>query len=557
MRVPQPWYKSAIVYAVDVEKYADGDGDGVGDFRGLTSRLDYLSWLGVSCVWILPFHPSPRRDNGYDVTDYFQVDPRLGTLEDFSDFVKRAGERGIRVMIDLVMDHTSDQHPWFQAARRSRSSRYRDYYVWADMPSADTACQGPVFPGEQDGVWTYDDVAGAYYYHRFYAFQPNLDLANEEVRRQVDRVMDYWLCFGVAGFRMDAVPIMLGLDDPRLRKPRDPHGVLRDLRALVQRRRPDAALLGEADVEAEQIVKYFGDDDELNMLFNFLLNNWLWLALAQERKEPLLRVLEQLPAATSAGQWVNFLRNLDELNLGWLSDEDRDFVLQRFSPDPATHIYGRGARGRLAPLLGGDRRRIELAFSLILTLPGTPMLPYGDEIGLGEDLSLPGREAARTIMQWSAGRNAGFSDAPRGRLVRKPASGDPFGFRKVNVEDERADAGSLLNAVRELLVARRDNEEFGLGSWHVLPTDTSAVLAHRCNWKDGIVLAVHNLCGNERRCELDLRDQQGRRLDDLLAAGQHTLDDGWFHLTLPPYGFRWFRVVGERLAGNRPCVYGR
>jgi maltose alpha-D-glucosyltransferase/alpha-amylase len=347
---------------------------------------------------------------------------------------------------------------------------------------------------------------------------------------------------------------MLGLGRPKPTAPRDPHGILQDVRMLVEQRRPGAALLGEADVEPEEVVKFFGDDDELSMLFNFLLNNWLWLALAEESKGPLIRVLEQLPSPPSTGQWVHFLRNLDELNLGWLDPCDRHLVLERFSPEPDTQIYGRGTRRRLAPLLAGDRRRIELAFSLLLTLPGTPMLTYGDEIGMGDDLSRPGRDAARLLMQWSTGRNGGFSDAPVKSLVRPPHADGPWGYRAVNAEAEMADESSLLNTVRQLVGKRRLAEEFGLGSWHILETGKGAVLAHRCNWREGVVLAVHNLSSKRQACTLDLRDQQGRRLDALHGAEDRALDDGFLGVDLPPFGFQWYRVVGERLGGNMGCT---
>lgn len=388
----EEWYKSAIFYAIDVEKFADGDGDGVGDFHGLLEHLDYIDQLGVTCVWLLPFYPSPRRDNGYDVTDYYSVDPRLGTLDDVVTFVRAAGERGIRVMVDLVMNHTSDEHPWFQAARRDRASRFRGYYTWTDSPDvlSPHSGHGSAFPGEEHSVWTFDETAGQFYYHPFYSFEPDLDFDNAEVVTEAHRVMDFWLSFGVAGFRMDAVPIMLGLDGPRVEQPRDPHGILRGFARLAAERRPGAVLLGEVDVDPGQLVKYFGDGDELNMLLNFLLNDSLFLALTTERSQPVLRALEQLPAPPPHCQWVNFLRNLDELNLGWLSAEDRETVCARLAPDEGMRIYARGIRRRLAPLLDGDRARLELAFSLLFSLPGSPLLTYGDEIGLGDDLSVPG-----------------------------------------------------------------------------------------------------------------------------------------------------------------------
>jgi maltose alpha-D-glucosyltransferase/alpha-amylase len=372
MKTKDRWYENATFYAIDMEAFADGNGDGIGDFAGLTDRLDYLEGLGVDCLWLLPFYLSPNRDNGYDVADYYGVDDRHGTLGEFVEFVREADRRGIRVIVDLVVNHTSDQHPWFQQARSDPDSEYRDYYVWREDPPDDPdPHRGPVFPGEEDAVWSYDEEAEAFYYHRFYHFQPDLNTANPDVREEIRKIMGFWLQLGVSGFRVDAATLMIdnkgGLESTKLE---DPHGVLKDMRHFVERR-----------------------GDEMNVLLNFLLDAYLVLALAEQEAEPIRKVLDLLPDPPAECQWANFLRNYDELNVGRLPPEDQQNVFEAFAPDEEMRIYGRGIRRRLASMLEGDRDRIELAYSLLFSLPGTPLLIYGDEIGMGDDLSLPGRGA--------------------------------------------------------------------------------------------------------------------------------------------------------------------
>ena len=535
------WYKNAVIYAVDIEKYADSDGDGVGDIRGLHDRLEYIATLGVTCLWLLPFHPSPRRDNGYDVVDYFGIDPRLGDIDDFQALVQRAGELGIRLMMDLVMAHTSDEHPWFRASRRDARSRYRGYYIWSDAPRTVPVGHSSAFPGEETTVWTYDAEAHSYYYHRFYAFQPQLDFGNPEVRREAYQVMDFWLAMGVAGFRVDAVPMMVG-PDPAVGGYRDTHGWLRELREAVTRQQPTAALLGEVDLATHQLVEYFGEGDEMNMLFDFFLNGYLWLALAIEDCEPLIKAMRQLPAGPRTCQWVNFLRNLDELNLGWLRPEDRERVYERFAPREEMRVYERGIRRRVAPMLR-DPRRAKLAWALMFSLPGTPMIVYGDELGLGEDLQAPGRDAVRPLMQWSSHRNGGFSSAAARALVRSPLDSGPFSYKRVNAEDQRGDPGSLLSFMTELIAVRRRCPEFALGEWHAFGTACRGVMAHHCIWKDGHVVAVHNLCGKPQEVEIDIRDHHVRQLLPLIGEGtERQVEEGVFSVGLDPYGFRWYRV---------------
>ncbi|WP_447978589.1 alpha-amylase family protein [Candidatus Nitrospira bockiana] len=533
------WYKNAVFYAVDVATFQDTNGDGVGDFPGLLSRLDYLADLGVNAVWLLPFYPSPVRDNGYDVTDYYRVHPRCGTLDDVIEVVHAAGERGIRIILDLVADHTSNEHPWFQAARRDRGSRFRRYYVWSDAPPPVPPERGPIFSGSESSVWTYDDLAAAYYYHRFYHFEPDLDPGNPEVRDEIKRVMDFWLSFGVSGFRLDAASHMI---EPKGEEPRpdQPHTILKDLRSALSQRRPDAVFLGESDVPAEQLRAFFGEGDELQLLYNFLLANHLFLAFARRRAEPLARVLRLLPPLPEAGQWVNFLRNLDELDLERLTDAEREEVYRAFAPEPTMRIFGRGVRRRLASMLG-DRRRVEGAFSLLFSLPGTPLLIYGDEIGMGEDLSLEGRNAVRTPMQWSAERHAGFTRAATPRLVRPVIEDGPFGYRRVNVVDQDKDPASLLNQVKRLIRIRHECPEWAWGDPEIVTTDEPAVFAHRVRWQRGELLAVHNLSDQVIRVTLDLGGPL-RRPVPLLVGGTEAVGDPARPIELEGYGYRWYRL---------------
>src|SRR5439155_13552532 len=405
----------------------------------------YLARLGVTCLWLHPIHPSPRRDDGYDVTDFYAVDPRLGTLGDFAELLHQADNRGIRVMLDMVVNHTSDQHPWFQSARRSSDSPYRDWYVWSDTEPPDRR-QGMVFPGEQAETWSYDRTAKAWYYHRFYDFQPDLNYANPAVREELKKIMSFWLQLGVSGFRIDAVPFVIELTEAGNLDPPKDFAFLTELRQHAQWRRGDAVLLAEANVEADQLVEYFGDaggsGNRLHMLLDFILNGQLMLALARQDPEPVVGALRGTPTLPAGGQWATFLRNHDEIDLSRLTAEQRAEVFAAFGPDRAMRLYDRGVRRRLAPMLGGDRRRLEMAYSLQFTLRGTPVLRYGEEIGMGEDLSLPGRQAIRTPMQWSSRRHAGFTRADE--PVRPVVSGGGYGYARVNVSEQRRHADSLL-----------------------------------------------------------------------------------------------------------------
>ncbi len=433
-----PWFTSSVIYGIDVRRFADGNGDGIGDFIGLRERVVYLSHLGIDCVWLSPFFRSPFADNGYDVSDYYSVDPALGTLDDFLNFLHAAGEHGIRVIIDLVANHTSSEHPWFQAARRDARCRFRDYYVWSASPPPVAPDNKTAFPGEESSVWTYDELAQAYYFHKFRHFQPDLNIANPAVRDELLRVVDYWLTLGVDGFRVDAAPFVIGETGIEHADPRDPHGFLREMRELVEGRRRDGLLLGEADLSPEKLRPYFGEG-KLDLLFNFVLSASFAASLARQKADLIGQALSIMPEPPPHRGWVNFLRNLDELNLDRLPEDIQQETFAAFAPDEEMRIYGRGIRRRLAPMLEGNQTRLELAFSLLLSSPGVPLVLYGDEIGMGEDPSRPGREPVRVPMQWSAGANAGFSTAQRARLIQPIVTDGPFAFKRINVEAQRED----------------------------------------------------------------------------------------------------------------------
>ncbi|PSP26719.1 trehalose synthase [Halobacteriales archaeon QH_2_65_14] len=550
---PEPWHKNAVIYALDVEAFNDSDGDGVGDFQGLIERLDYLNGLGVSALWLLPFYPTPNRDNGYDVTDYYGVDSRLGTLGDFVEFVEEADERGIRVLIDLVVNHTSDQHPWFQQARNDPDSKYRDYYVWVEEPPPPGPDEGSVFPGEveDDRIWSYDSEAGAYYYHRFYPFQPDLNTANPDVREEIYKIMKFWLQLGVDGFRVDAATLMIQPKHPEADELDDPHELLRSLKRHAVAQRGDTVLLAEADDEPGILQRYAGEDG-MDLLMNFVLNAHLIAALATGRADPLADGLERLPDL-EAGQWANFLRNYDELNIGRLPGDLQEQVFELFAPDPDMRIYGRGIRRRLAPMLDGDRDRLKLAFSLLFSMPGTPLLLYGDEIGMGDEPALPGRQPVRTPMQWSDERNAGFSTAREEDLTAPVISGGKFGYERVNVASQRSDGESLLNWLQRLISTRRENHEIGHGDVHVVETGHENVFAHRYDGENTTILCAHNLSKESVTTGIDVDLAPSASMHHLVGRQDSArLEDGRVEVSLDGYGFVWLHVHDESSGNPQP-----
>jgi trehalose synthase len=538
------WWKNAVIYCVDVEIFLDSDGDGVGDFRGLIRQIDYLAGLGVTCLWLMPFYPSPNRDDGYDVSDYYGVDPRLGDLGEFVDLVRTANDRGIKVIIDLVLNHTSDEHPWFQSALEGPDSRHRSYYVWRDEPSDEP--KGISFPDKETSNWEQDKRSGQYYLHRFYRFQPDLNVANPEVRDELTRVAGFWLQLGVAGFRMDAVPFLLELDGISDPETADPHTWLRSLRAFATRRRGETVLLGEVNAGPKDLGRFFGDEtgNQLSMQFAFLLNQNLWLALAREDAEPLESCIQSLPDAPPDNAWATFLRNHDELSLDKLTTTQREEVFAAFGPAEKMQVYGHGLRRRAASMLGGDGPRLRMAWSLMLSLPGTPVIFMGDEIGMGENLDIPDRLSVRAPMQWSDAPNGGFSTADTEHLVRPQASGK-LGPKGVNVAAQRREPDSLLNWMERMIRRRKESPEFGWGSSALIETGSTAIFAHRCDWSGSTVIAVHNLGGEKQSALLDLGIGKGEKveIDDILYERDHRPKrDGTLEVELDAYGYVWLRL---------------
>lgn len=536
------WYKNAVVYCLHVGTFMDSNGDGIGDFGGLSRRLDYLAGLGVNCLWLMPFQKSPRRDDGYDISDYYQVDDCFGTLGDFVDFTHEARQRGIRVMIDLVVNHTSDQHPWFQAARRDRTSKYRDYYLWADKKPRD-ADTGMVFPGVQKSTWTRDKLAGKYYFHRFYDFQPDLNTQNPHVQEEIRKIMGFWLQLGVSGFRMDAMPFVIqrkGADKKHV----EHYQMLRAFREFLQWRCGDAIILAEANVTPDLGMNYFGEDgDRLHMMFNFWVNQRVFYGLASGDSRPLQKALAQTAKRPDTGQWAHFLRNHDELDLGRLDDDQRQQVFDALGPDRNMQLYDRGIRRRLAPMLDGDRRRLQLAYSLLFTLPGTPVIRYGDELGMGDNLRLKERNCARTPMQWSTEPHAGFTRADKPVL---PVIADgPYGYPQVNAAEQRRDPESLLNWTERIIRMRKEVPEIGWGEFEILETGHRSALALCYTWRNNRVVTLHNLSGESLEVTLALGDRDGHRLANLLTSAHSEADARGVHrIVLEPYGYRWYRVGG-------------
>ncbi|WP_448266781.1 alpha-amylase family protein [Nostoc sp. DSM 114159] len=543
------WYKSAVIYCIDVETFMDGNGDGIGDFEGLIDRLDYIAGLGINCIWLMPFYPTPNRDNGYDVTDYYSVDPRLGTLGDFVEFLRQANDRGMRVIVDLVINHTSTDHPWFKAACKDPHSKYRNYYIWSEEKPAD-AESGIIFPGYQQSTWTYNEEAGAYYFHRFFEYQADLNIGNPQVREEFDKIMGFWLQLGISGFRVDAAPFLIELKGIEKQADiKDPYRYLQQMRNFLSWRRGDAIVLAEANVSMEDVPKYFDDGDKLQMLFSFIVNQYLMLALAREAAAPLIEGLKAPPKIPDICQWAHFIRNHDELSLDKLSKSEQEEILTKFHQNKEqVWIYDRGIRRRFPPLVQGDEHRIRLAYSLMFTMPGTPVLKAGEEIGMGDDLSLEQRDANRTPMQWSAESNGGFSTAPSDRLILPVIEEGEYGYPHLNVIAQRRDSNSLLNWMERAIRMLKECPEFGWGSWELIETDNSGVLALHYQWRDGRVVALHNLAKDG--CTVTLKfsgDRESHWIDLLGDKPYEPIKHPESGIQLEGYGYRWVRVGRERL----------
>ncbi|NUO33662.1 MAG: trehalose synthase, partial [Dermatophilaceae bacterium] len=491
------WWKNAVIYCADVETFHDSDGDGVGDLRGMTDHIEYLADLGITCLWLMPFYPTARKDDGYDITDFFGVDPELGTLGDFVELVRTARAHGIRVIIDFVMNHTSDKHPWFMSARRSREDPFRDYYVWSRTKPRSSK-KDVVFPDQEDSIWERDEKTGDYYLHHFYKYQPDLNIANPAVQEEISRTLGFWLELGVSGFRVDAVPFLFardgvpGVDDAE-EDAFNPDRYLGDVRSFVTRRVGDAVLLGEVNLPYAEQRRFFGGDDGdgLNMQFDFIGMQRMYLSLARGEAAPLADALRERPALDVTSQWANFVRNHDELTLDKLSMSERREVFDAFGPDPDMQLYDRGLRRRLPPMVGSDERRLRLVYSLMFSLPGTPVLFYGEEIGMGENLDIPGRLAVRSPMQWSKGPGGGFSSAPVRRLTR-PMPDGLFGPDHVNVAEQRRDAGSLWWFIRGLVRRYRQLPQSGWATVDVLDHPVASTLAHVSRTDGWAMVGIHN-----------------------------------------------------------------
>jgi maltose alpha-D-glucosyltransferase/alpha-amylase len=542
------WYKNAIIYCLSVESYMDANGDGIGDFLGLTRRLDYLHGLGITAIWLMPFQVSPGRDDGYDVADYYSVDPRYGTLGDFVEFTHAAEQRGIRVLIDLVVNHTSNEHPWFKQARRDPNSKYRDWYIWSKKKPAN-ANTGMVFPGVQKSTWSFDNQARAWYFHRFYEFQPDLNTSNPEVQAEILKIMGFWIQLGVSGFRRDAVPFVIASKGPDVREPEQEFDMLRMFREFVQWRQGDCIVLAEANVLPDTDMEYFGQDgDRMHMMFNFQVNQNLFYALASAHIRPLVKALEATKPRPGTAQWGTFLRNHDELDLGRLTERQRQKVFAAFGPDPEMQLYERGIRRRLAPMLDGDRRRLELAHSLLFTLPGSPVIRYGDELGMGDDLKLPERNCARTPMQWSNEPQGGFTGSSKPHIP--VITGGPYGYEHINAATQRRHPESLLNWTERIIRMRKEVPEVGWGDFAVIPSGDRSVLIMRYDWRNNWVLFVHNLDARPREVVFSAgldgtNAEAGKLLINLLSEDHsHADDTGKHQIVIEPYGYRWYRVGG-------------
>ncbi len=536
------WYKDAVFYEVHVKAFMDGNGDGVGDFVGLTERLDYLAELGVDCLWVLPMYASPRRDDGYDIADFYAVHPAYGTLEEFQKFLDAAHARDLRVITDLVMNHTSDQHPWFQASRSDPTGPYADYYVWSGT-NRRYADARVIFVDAGASNWTWDPRRNAYYWHRFFSHQPDLNYDNPAVRRRMLDVMRFWLDRGLDGFRCDAVPYLVEREGTSCENLPETHAVLKEFRAVIDREYGgDRVLLAEANQWPEDVRAYFGDGDEFHMAFHFPLMPRLYLALRLEERRPIVDIYTHTPPIPPACQWGLFLRNHDELTLEMVTNEERAFMYYAYAQDPEMKL-NLGIRRRLAPLLDNDGRRIELLNSLLLTLPGSPIVYYGDEIGMGDNVYLGDRDGVRTPMQWSRDRNAGFSTAEEGQLYL-PVIADPvYGYQAVNVAAQARQPASLLNTMKRLIAARRTSPVFGRGTIEFLRPRNQKVLACLRRYGRETVLIVANLSGAPQPAELDLGEFAGIRPVEILGGTVFPpIQVTPYLVSVGPHGFYWFRL---------------
>src|SRR3954451_3987774 len=538
------WFKRAVFYEIHIRGFADGNADGIGDFVGLTERLDYLEWLGIDCIWLLPFYASPLRDGGYDISDYYSVHPDYGTTEDFAEFVAQAHERQIRVIADLVMNHTSIDHEWFKASRESRDSSFRDWYVWSDTDDryADARI---IFVDTEQSNWTHDPVGGQYYWHRFFSHQRALNFENPQVQEALLDVMRYWLDFGLDGLRLDAVPYLFEREGTDCENLPETHEFLKRVRKTIDDEYPDRVLLAEANQWPADVVQYFGDGDECHMAFHFPVMPRLFMSMRREEALPMVEILEQTPQIPANTQWGLFLRNHDELTLEMVTDEERDYMYSEYANDPLMRL-NLGIRRRLAPLLENGRDDIQLATAVLFSLPGSPILYYGDEIGMGDNIYLGDRDGVRTPMHWTSDRNGGFSRADFARLYLPPLMDPVYGYQAVNVEAQLRTSTSLLRWAHRFIALRKEHPVLGQGTFEALHPANGRIFAHIRTLDDETLLCVHNMARSAQAVELDLSRFEGMVPEEMFGRTRFPrIGNLPYLLTLAGRGFYWFSLVRD------------
>ncbi len=532
------WYHHAIIYSLDVETFKDSNNDGIGDFEGLVSQLDYLSGLGVNCLWLRPFYPSPLADDGYDIQDYYAIDPRIGNVGDFVDFVIKAKSLGMRIVIDLVVNHTSINHEWFQKSRESKNSSFRDYYIWKDKLTEEDK-QHDNMIGEGN-IWTYDRKAKAYYMHHFLKEQPDLNISNPDVRDEIKKIMGFWLQLGISGFRIDAAHVLVHETKEQVFE------MLDEMREFINSRSHEAVMIAEADVDLDKLQDYFGKNNgskRMHLLFNFYTNKSMFLALVRQNAEPLEAVLNQIQPIE--GEWVNFLRTHDELNLERLSDEEQEEVFNELAPEEKMQIFGRGIRRRLAPMLKGDRKKMELLYCAMFSLPGLPLINYGEEIGMGDDLSLDERNSLRTVMQWDGTKNSGFSMASSKELAHPVIDFGEYDYKKINVSKQQKDPNSLLNWMERMISTRKYSPQLSFGKWVIIENNNKSVLSFYYEWKYDIVVIVLNFKGQKCNVKLTPKEKKLENLSEIFSNQlyKNSVETLPGEVELTAYGYRWFKCT--------------
>jgi maltose alpha-D-glucosyltransferase/alpha-amylase len=537
VEVGNSWYRNPFIYNVDIDAFKDSDGDGTGDFKGLTKELDYIKGLGVDVIWLSPFQPTPDQDDGYDVSDYYAIDPRLGNEADFTAFMQATKERKIKVIMDVVLNHTSIEHKWYQQARSDTNSTKNSWYVWSKKQPKDFD-KGMVFPGHQTETWTWDDVAKHYYFHRFYDFQPDLNFQNKAVQQEAVKILKYWLTKGISGFRLDAVPFIIDIPETGSADPEHMFDILTMLRDSVKKIDPSVVLLGEANVTAEENQDYFGKNGErLQMMFNFYANQYLFYGLAIEDPKPFAKALEDFRKKPNSAQWAFFLRNHDEIDLGRLSKSERKKVFDAYGPEANMQLYDRGIRRRLAPMLSKPAL-IEMSYSLLFSLPGAPVIRYGEEIGMGDDLTLNERLSVRTPMQWNKGLNAGFSTAAK--PFRPIINLGKYSYTKTNVDSQQRNAKSLLNVIKDLAELRKAHPEIGLGTWETIKNDAKVFIV-KYAYKGETLIAAHNFSPSSQQLTLSTLIGPDQSMEPLIPAGKQLKHVGKY--LIKGYGYQWFKVT--------------